>query len=147
MGTKRRRIFWFSFVGSIVLLVALVASNVRILFFTPWLAIGHGRFGFASGGWGQGWLGVLYEQVPFYERMRFIIGLEAPWFDYNGPIGRGVVLLIPLVYPLLFLAVLAWFTRKPVVQEGHCRCGYDLTGNVSGVCPECGAAVLPEGQP
>lgn len=23
----------------------------------------------------------------------------------------------------------------------HCiRCGYDLTGNVSGVCPECGAA-------
>ncbi len=22
-----------------------------------------------------------------------------------------------------------------------CRCGYDLTGNVSGVCPECGTAV------
>jgi hypothetical protein len=25
------------------------------------------------------------------------------------------------------------------VRRGHCpRCGYDLTGNVSGVCPECG---------
>lgn len=25
-------------------------------------------------------------------------------------------------------------------QPGHChKCGYDLTGNVSGVCPECGA--------
>jgi hypothetical protein len=24
-------------------------------------------------------------------------------------------------------------------SRGHCwRCGYDLTGNVSGVCPECG---------
>ena len=28
---------------------------------------------------------------------------------------------------------------------GHCRsCGYDLTGNVSGVCPECGHAVVPQ---
>lgn len=23
--------------------------------------------------------------------------------------------------------------------DGHCRCGYDLTGNVTGRCPECGA--------
>jgi rubrerythrin len=25
------------------------------------------------------------------------------------------------------------------IPPGHCqRCGYNLTGNVSGVCPECG---------
>ena len=30
------------------------------------------------------------------------------------------------------------FRRPP----GHCQtCGYDLTGNVSGVCPECGEAI------
>lgn len=30
--------------------------------------------------------------------------------------------------------------RRP--PPGHCpRCAYDLTGNVSGTCPECGAAV------
>jgi len=29
-------------------------------------------------------------------------------------------------------------------KSGKCvSCGYDLTGNVSGVCPECGTAVEP----
>ncbi len=37
-------------------------------------------------------------------------------------------------------AVLWWLDRRRF-PPGHCpRCGYDLTGNVSGVCPECGAA-------
>ena len=31
---------------------------------------------------------------------------------------------------------------KPVKwTPSHCRCGYDLTGNVSGVCPECGERI------
>lgn len=31
----------------------------------------------------------------------------------------------------------------PIFSEGHCRrCGYDLTDNVSGVCPECGTEVV-----
>lgn len=29
-----------------------------------------------------------------------------------------------------------WLRRKS--SEHHCRCGYDLTGNQSGICPECG---------
>jgi predicted amidophosphoribosyltransferase len=29
---------------------------------------------------------------------------------------------------------------------GHClRCNYDLTGNVSGVCPECGTPITSPG--
>ncbi len=37
--------------------------------------------------------------------------------------------------------LLVWrFWPKPV-RPGHCRCGYDLTGNTSGVCPECGVEV------
>ena len=31
--------------------------------------------------------------------------------------------------------------RRPFYPPGHCqKCGYNLTGNVSGVCPECGTA-------
>ena len=38
------------------------------------------------------------------------------------------------------LIVFWWTTPKPV--PGHClTCGYNLTGNVSGRCPECGEPV------
>ena len=48
---------------------------------------------------------------------------------------------IPLYAVLAAVAIptfLVWrFWPKPL-KLGHCRCGYDLTGNTSGVCPECG---------
>lgn len=35
--------------------------------------------------------------------------------------------------------------RRFYTQPGHCRsCGYNLTGNTSGICPECGSAI-PKG--
>ena len=38
--------------------------------------------------------------------------------------------------------VLTWrFWPKPV-KPGHCPRGYDLTGNVSGLCRECGKEAI-----
>jgi hypothetical protein len=74
------------------------------------------------------------------------LGIEAAavtFFGGSPPAYR--VAVIPLAYLAAPLAVLpaAWVARR-VRRRGYRRCGrcghcgYDLTGNVSGVCPECG---------
>ncbi len=51
---------------------------------------------------------------------------------------------------LLFLAagsptVYLWITDRDRPLPGHCqKCGYNLTGNVSGRCPECGTIITEE---
>ena len=54
---------------------------------------------------------------------------------------RWTRLLLPLWLPLVLLALptalLFWLDRRKL-RPGSCVCAYDLTGNVSGVCPECG---------
>jgi len=59
---------------------------------------------------------------------------------------RAAVLRIPLwsVGFVELVLPLIWVTRRATTRrrKGHCpQCFYDLTGNVSGVCPECGTAV------
>jgi hypothetical protein len=59
--------------------------------------------------------------------------------------GSNHFLLVPLWMILILVALPTAFLfwrdhRRP--PPGHCqRCGYNLTGNVSGVCPECGEQV------
>jgi hypothetical protein len=63
-----------------------------------------------------------------------------------------VVIRFPLWLPVVLFAFLPIraFIRGPIARRrlrrrrdlGQCMgCGYDLTGNVSGICPECGAAI------
>ena len=48
---------------------------------------------------------------------------------------------LPLMPISLFTLGLFWLDRRRI-PPGHCQeCGYNLTGNVSGVCPECGAKI------
>lgn len=55
------------------------------------------------------------------------------------------VVVLPIwLFALLFLALTIYLVRRlrPRFPAGCCaKCGYDLTGNVSGVCPECGTSV------
>ena len=54
------------------------------------------------------------------------------------------VISIPLWLPFLAIAIpTAWLWRRDRRHlPGHCpKCGYDLTGNVTGKCSECGVKV------
>jgi len=75
---------------------------------------------------------------------------EAAGFEYrHAAVTGGGVRLYVLPWWAIALgfavapggsAIRAWRRRHPL-RPGLCpRCGYDLTGNVSGVCPECGTS-------
>ncbi len=83
-----------------------------------------------------------------------LAGCEVRWYD--GMQGKGddasrfVVRYVNMklwIALMLFGAYPAWTVVRCVGQrrrrkkDGFCtKCGYDLTGNVSGTCPECGSA-------
>jgi hypothetical protein len=46
------------------------------------------------------------------------------------------------IYPAWVIAAAIIRRLRGNTLRGCIRCGYDLTGNVSGACPECGAEVL-----
>lgn len=59
-------------------------------------------------------------------------------FQFDGTQVFCLPLWLPLVVMSVLLVSLLWhnYKRHPT---GHCsQCGYNLTGNVSGICPECG---------
>jgi len=89
-----------------------------------------------------------------------ILGLldgYAEGWEYTGPAmmswpfidssRRNTILWLPLWIPFLTIALptayLFWRDRGH--PRGHCQgCGYDLTGNVSGRCSECGKEIETE---
>ena len=57
---------------------------------------------------------------------------------------------IPVLWMFLTVLIPSWIAWHSIrrVPPGHCsECRYDLTGNVSGICPECGTAIkiVPNG--
>ena len=86
-----------------------------------------------------------------FVRRRFLgIGWgQGEFLDRLGLRTRCDVLLVPLWMLLVLLAAYPTiaFIRGPMRRmrrrrKGLCvKCGYDLTGNVSGVCPECGQGI------
>lgn len=54
----------------------------------------------------------------------------------NGNTFINVPLWLPFAISAVGTTCLWRFGKR--IPPGYCRCGYDLTGNVSGVCPECG---------
>jgi len=73
------------------------------------------------------------------------VDFETYWI----PRARGNLIIVPFWLPTIFFGMVllcgqAWrlFARDRRRAEGRClACGYDLTGNVTGVCSECGQQV------
>lgn len=52
-------------------------------------------------------------------------------------VSLAIVTLPSLLLAVVFIGSLRTLPRYP---KGYCsQCGYDLTGNITGRCPECGA--------
>lgn len=68
-------------------------------------------------------------------------GLRMPSFQrHDSPTYQVVIIPLWLIFALAVIPTcILWYRERRRFPAGHCRsCGYDLTGNVSGVCPECG---------
>ena len=76
-------------------------------------------------------------------------GVDAPWVMRIFCVELASLAILLLSGVVVFMGTLRWFRgfawsaeieRKR--RHGRCEaCGYDLTGNVSGVCPECGTKI------
>ncbi len=65
----------------------------------------------------------------------------------SGPTLAGAYVVLGLFFCVAPAIALWLLSALPHFPPGHCRnCGYDLTGNVSGRCPECGSEVAPKAQ-
>jgi hypothetical protein len=63
-------------------------------------------------------------------------------------VGRLHSIWLLIVFPSMIATIVAYgiltyyYGPEPYDNENHCRkCGYNLTGNVSGICPECGERI------
>jgi hypothetical protein len=79
-------------------------------------------------------------------KMAYIVWRRLPWWlSQSGP-----RLILPLWIPITLIGaayvvgLLMSVRRK---RENHCQCGYNLRGNRSGICPECGTPIAPKAPP
>ena len=91
--------------------------------------------------------------VNFTESDQTYRGSNWPSFThYKGLSAAGTQLqYVLMVFPHWLTNLIAWslffilWRKRRKHTKGHCqRCGYDLTGNESGACPECNTIVAKQ---
>ncbi len=108
-----------------------------------WTFLSHGCFdaGIDRAGRTTGWtMSVAFPAHPpsmYWERVDW---WPRTWRSRGGTLDA---IRVPLwaVYVATLIPTVYLFWRCRRLPSGYCQeCSYDLTGNVSGVCPECGKA-------
>jgi hypothetical protein len=144
---------WVGTVACLVL-VALFAVSWAHMFRRRVDVIGHFSFMVWDGAAAVIWSNdadLLGDQYTLPELLVMVGAWEHPWhpsiYGAWNPWGVYLPLWVPFIMAVAPTGWLWWRDRRRI-PAGHCRkCGYDLTGNVSGRCPECGvptgAAVPP----
>lgn len=131
--------------------LAIVAAMPAIVLFA-WIvnAHWHARFSWASGGVDAG-SGLVCVYTSSVGPADFSIRTSEHWHwkwempaTYHKNWSAGGTHVVPMwliqIVATLPLAVAAFARRKRLGPECCKTCGYNLTSNVSGICPECGQA-------
>ncbi|MCP4594423.1 MAG: hypothetical protein GY842_27140 [bacterium] len=156
MTRRLRWCWWTAVVLSGIALAAIAASFVWMFGWTDqeyryYIYLQHGML---CGNPNSFVPGVIYPPLPWYGHFEVFRSWVyepwalVPWFDladssFKFPIHLFLVVFTAIgAYPVIPL-----FVRRFRSFRGLCaECAYDLTGNVSGVCPECGVRISPEGR-
>lgn len=148
MARLRRRWRVLKWAGLVVSLLIIVAWVVSLFwawgYVTPrgqrglGLGISRGsifRFGFSP--WPQ--------QAVGWQTRAAVAGEKMEWLpSVHNLGGSNFVRALPLWIPFILVAIPTFYLWRADrrIPPGHCqKCGYNLTGNVSGICPECGTNV------
>lgn len=83
------------------------------------------------------------EHLPSWRPFRLWQHQQAKWWQGSQDVTQVPLTVVTGVFLLPTLSCWVWALRRRI-PPGHCRaCSYDLTGNTSGTCPECGTAIEP----
>lgn len=138
----------FAWDGSVNASDQYIPRTLHFNEFEPWPRNqGEPGFGF-SGGWPEpGYLYVCDAITLALDYSHDARNERIPLFGFRWPMIRyvqgNVGVYLPL-WPFAATMALAWFIRRrrDRLRTGYCiDCGYDLTGNVSGRCSECGTII------
>ena len=115
--------------------ISITRGRVVLNYAEPLPGSGPGGMSVASGGRRHAFSG-------------FVVEKSAPGLQING--SRWILVVVPLWAPLAVFAawptlwgvrrsLRSWLRRRASLCT---KCAYDLTGNLSGVCPECGKPIV-----
>lgn len=82
--------------------------------------------------------GAVVVVVGYFTLLAHVVDFCAKRFAWSEE-SASQLFMLAFVLPWLLCTIILSLFKRPPIPSGHCRrCGYELTGNLSGTCPECG---------